>query len=87
MYQIAFYTAGRRVQKNFRNKSKAKRVADQILRGLTVDTETVDSLVTPDLESLIAARKALSRLQFLHVACGCIQAFSQGILTNTYCPT
>jgi hypothetical protein len=60
MYQLAFYTAGRRVQKNFRDKSKAKRVADQILRGLTVDTEAVDSLVTPDLESLIAARKALA---------------------------
>jgi len=42
MYQIAFYTAGRRVQKNFRSKSKAKRVADQILHGLTIDTEAVE---------------------------------------------
>jgi len=60
MYQLAFYTAGRRIQKNFRDKSKAKRVADQILRGLTVDTQEVDSLVTPDLESLVAARKVLA---------------------------
>jgi hypothetical protein len=68
MYQLAFYTAGRRIQKNFRDKSKAKRAADQILRGLTLDTEAVDSLVTPDLESLIAARKALAPGYALHVA-------------------
>src|ERR1017187_3627166 len=68
MYQLAFYTAGRRIQKNFRDKSKAKRVADQILRGLTLDTEAVDSLVTPDLESLIAARTALAPGYALHVA-------------------
>ena len=60
MYQLAFYTAGRRVQKNFKNKAKAKRAADQILRGLTLDTQEVDNVVTPDLESLIAARKALA---------------------------
>jgi hypothetical protein len=68
MYQLAFYTAGRRIQKNFRDKSKAKRVADQILRGLTLDSQEVDSLVTPDLESLIAARKALAPGYALHVA-------------------
>jgi hypothetical protein len=68
MYQLAFYTAGRRIQKNFKDKSEAKRVANQILRGLTVDTQEVDSLVTPDLESLIAARKALAPGYALHVA-------------------
>ncbi len=68
MYQLAFYTAGKRIQKNFRNKSKAKRVADQILRGLTLDTQAVDSLLTPDLESLVAARKALAPGYALHVA-------------------
>ena len=68
MYQLAFYTAGRRIQKNFRDKSEAKRVANQILRGLTLDTQAVDALVTPDLESLIAARKALAPSYALHVA-------------------
>ena len=68
MYQLAFYTAGRRVQKNFKNKAKAKRAADQILRGLTLDTQEVDNVVTPDLESLIAARKVLAPGYALHVA-------------------
>jgi hypothetical protein len=68
MYQLAFYTAGRRIQKNFRDKSEAKRVAGQILRGLTLDTREVDSLVTPDLESLVAARKVLVSGYALHVA-------------------
>jgi integrase len=68
MYQVAFYAAGRRIQKNFRDKSKAKRAADQILRGLTVDAKSVDSFLTPDLESLVAARKALAPNYALHVA-------------------
>jgi len=45
MYQLAFYTAGRRIQKNFKDKSEAKRVATQILRGLTLDTQAVDNVV------------------------------------------
>jgi len=68
MYQLAFYTAGRRIQKNFKDKSEAKRVANQILRGLTLDTQAVDNVVTPDLESLIAARKVLAPGYALHVA-------------------
>jgi integrase len=68
MYQVAYYAAGRRIQKNFRNKSKAKRAADQILRGLTLDAKSVDSFLTPDLESLVAARKALAPNYALHVA-------------------
>jgi hypothetical protein len=68
MYQVAFYAAGRRIQKNFRDKSKAKRAADQILRGLTLDAKSVDSFLTPDLESLVAARKALAPNYALHVA-------------------
>ena len=35
MYQLAFYQAGRRVQKNFADKSEAKRVAKQVLGELT----------------------------------------------------
>jgi integrase len=68
MYQVAFYAAGRRIQKNFRNKSKARRTADQILHGLTLDSKSVDSLLTPDLESLVAARKVLAPNYALHVA-------------------
>jgi hypothetical protein len=68
MYQLAFYSAGRRIQKNFRDKSEAKRAANQILRGLTLDTQAVDSLVTPDLESLVAVRKVLAPDCALHVA-------------------
>jgi integrase len=68
MYQVAFYAAGRRIQKNFRDKSKARRAADQILRGLTLDSKSVDSLLTPDLEGLVAARKVLAPNYALHVA-------------------
>src|ERR1035437_2943409 len=68
MYQLAFNTAGRRIQKNFKDKSEAKRVATQILRGPPLDTQAVDNVVTPDLESLIAARKALAPGYALHVA-------------------
>lgn len=68
MYQLAFYTAGRRIQKNFKNRAKAKRAADQILRGLTLDTQEVDNVGTIDLESLIAARKVLAPGYALHVA-------------------
>ena len=35
MYQRAFYQAGERIQKNFSDKAEAKRVARQILDGLT----------------------------------------------------
>jgi len=68
MYQVAFYPAGKRIQKNFQDKSKAMRTADQILRGLTLDAKSVDSLLTPDLESLVAARKALAPNYAPHVA-------------------
>jgi integrase len=68
MYQLAFYTAGRRIQKNFADKSEAKRVANQILGGLTHDKQAVDAMATPELESLIAARKVLASGYALHVA-------------------
>ena len=68
MYQLAFYTAGRRIQKNFKDKAEAKRVANQILGGLTHDAAAVDALATPELESLVAARKVLASGYALHVA-------------------
>jgi len=74
---VAYYAAGRRIQKNFRDKAKAKRTADQILRGLTLDANSVDSLLTPDLESLVVARKALTPNYALHVARGGARASRQ----------
>jgi integrase len=68
MYQLAFYAAGKRIQKNFTDKSEAKRVANQILGGLTHDAKEVDAMATPELESLVAARKVLSCGYALHVA-------------------
>ncbi len=38
MYQLAYYMEGRRVQKNFAEKTEAQRVAKQILAGLTNET-------------------------------------------------
>src|ERR1700678_3736084 len=68
MYQLAFYQAGRRVQKNFSDKAEAKRVAKQILGELTNDAVAVEAMATPELESLIAARKVLVGGYALHVA-------------------
>ncbi len=41
MYQLVYYMGGRRVQKNFADKAQAKRVAKQILGGLTNDAAAV----------------------------------------------
>ena len=68
MYQLAYYTGGRRVQKNFDDKAEAKRVAKQILGGLTNDAEAVEALATPELESLVAATRVLAPDYALHVA-------------------
>jgi len=68
MYQLAYYLGGRRVQKNFADKAEAKRVAKQILGGLTNDAEAVEALATPELESLVAARRVLAPNYALHVA-------------------
>jgi integrase len=63
MYQLAYYMGGRRVQKNFADKAEAKRVALAVLGGLAED-----ALATPELESLVAARKVLAPDYALHVA-------------------
>jgi len=68
MYQLAYYFGGRRVQKNFADKSEAKRVARQILGDLSNDAEAVEAMATPELESLVAARKVLAPNYALHVA-------------------
>jgi integrase len=68
MYQLAYYTGGRRVQRNFADKSEAKRVAKQILGELTNDAEAIEAMTTPELESLMAARKVLAPNYALHIA-------------------
>jgi hypothetical protein len=68
MYQLAYYMGGRRVQKNFKDKSEAKRVARAVLGELAEDSVIVDNLATPELESLVAARKVLAPDYALHVA-------------------
>jgi hypothetical protein len=68
LYQLAYYAGGRRVQKNFADKSEAKRVARQLLGDLSNDSEAVEAMATPELESLIAARRVLAPNYALHVA-------------------
>ncbi len=68
MSQLAYYVGGQRVQKNFSDKAEAKRVAKQILGELTNDSKAVEAMATPELESLIAARKVLASGYALHVA-------------------
>ncbi len=68
MFQLAYYEGGKRILKNFRDKSKAKRVATQVLGGLTNLAEAVAGMATPDLESLVAARRVLAPNYALHVA-------------------
>jgi integrase len=68
MYQLAYYAGGRRIQKNFVDKAEAKRVARAVLGGLAEDAGAVDALATPELESLVAARKVLAPNYALHVA-------------------
>jgi integrase len=68
LYQLAYYTGGRRVQRNFADKAKAKRTAKRVLGTLAEDSEAVDNLNTPELESLVAAKKVLASGYALHVA-------------------
>jgi hypothetical protein len=56
------------VQKNFADKAEAKRVAKQILGELSNDAEAVEAMATPELESLIAARRVLAPDYALYVA-------------------
>lgn len=66
--RCTYYAGGRRVQKNFSDKAEAKGVAKQILGELTNDSKAVEAMATPELESLIAARKVLASGYALHVA-------------------
>jgi hypothetical protein len=63
MYQLAYYAGGRRVQRNFADKSQAKRVAKQILGNLSNDADAIEAMATPELESLVAARRLFGGLR------------------------
>jgi hypothetical protein len=63
MYQLSYYLAGKRIQKNFSKKSEAKRIARAVLDGIAEDAETIDILSRPELESFLAARRALAPLR------------------------
>ena len=68
LFQLSYYEGGKRVQRNFSDKAEAKRVARAIVGSLGEDAEAVDNLSTPELESYLAARKALASNYALHVA-------------------
>jgi integrase len=68
MYQLAYYAAGRRIQKNFADKSERNRVATQILGNLSNDSNVIEAMATPELESLVVARRVLAPGYALHVA-------------------
>lgn len=80
MFQLAYYNGGKRVQQNFADKAQAKRVARQVLSGLTDDAELVDAVATPEIESLAAAKKVLASGYALHVARG--RALAGGLQTR-----
>jgi integrase len=68
MHQLAYYEAGKRKLRNFSIKSEAETVAWQILGQLTNGTEEARAFRTPELESLVAARRVLAPNYALHVA-------------------
>jgi hypothetical protein len=59
MHQLAYYEAGKRKLRNFSIKSEAETVAWQILGQLTNSTEEARAFRTPELESLVAARRVI----------------------------
>lgn len=68
MHQLAYYMGGRRFQKNFKDKSEARRVARSVLSELAEDSVKNDNLATPELESLVVAWKVLASDYALHAA-------------------
>jgi hypothetical protein len=59
LYQLAYYMGGRRVQRNFFDNSEAERAARAVPGRLAEDVGPVDAWATPELESLVVARKGL----------------------------
>lgn len=60
LYQLALYRAGRHERRTFADRAEARRVAKLILTQLASGAKETEAVVTtPEVESLIAARKAL----------------------------
>jgi hypothetical protein len=57
MHQLAYYEAGKRKLRNFSIKTEAETTAWQVVGQLTNGSREVQALRTPELESLIAARR------------------------------
>jgi len=68
MYQLSYYIAGKRIQKNFSDKFEAKRAARVILGGMVIDATAIDTLSIPEMESFVAARRVLAPNYALHIA-------------------
>jgi len=68
MHQLAYYVAGKRKLRNFSVKSEAETTAWQIVGQLTNGSKDVQAIRTPELESLVAARRVLAPGFPLHVA-------------------
>jgi len=79
LYQLAYYKGGRRVQRNFADKAEAKRTANQVLGGMAENSELVDNLATPELESFVAAKRVLVTGYALHVA---VEEHAQAVNPN-----
>jgi|GEM_PF-5683123 len=79
-YQLAFYRAGRRERRTFSDRAEAKREGKLVLTQLASGAkETEAAVTTPEVESLIAARKALDGIDCpLHVA---VESFAKSIKT------
>jgi integrase len=78
LFQVAFYRAGRRERRSFANRGEAKREAKLILTQLgSTASEAGKAVTTPEVESLIAARKALGGIDCpLHIA---VEGFAEAV--------
>jgi integrase len=78
IHQMAYYRGGRRERRTFADLGKARREAKLILAQLASETaEAAEAVTTPEMESLVAARKALGGLGCpVHVA---VETFAEAI--------
>ena len=78
VHQVAYYRAGQRERCNFASLREARSQAKIILAQLAGATsEAAEAVTTPELESLVAARKALTGIDCpLHLA---VESFANSI--------
>jgi len=77
-FQIAYYRAGRRERRNFISLAEARREAKFILAQLASErAQSETTITTAEIESLVAARKALDGINCpLHAA---VEIFAQAV--------